>query len=314
MPRWVHGICPVCASHRFRVLGRVDPERCRLLPPAGSCIAVCADCDLVRAEPMPHWSGADLQVLYGEGYFPAYSAAWQRRRAHDIPARRLRCIEKHLRAPGRSLLEIGAGVQAFLCRYAAARGWDVTAQEPSHQFAAELLRQWPDLPILGGSFLDLDASRRWSVVYADSVLEHVPDPVPYFEKAAQLLEPGGVLYFVSPNERSLANRLTTWRQRRTTGVASELCPYFGSFHLIGYSRRAVEILARRARLRLVRFERRHDYAWLRELESSAGLRRWPRAAWRWLVDRIGLGSNLEVVLRADRGASAPGSIESWARS
>jgi SAM-dependent methyltransferase len=302
MPRWVHGICPVCASHRFRVLGRVDPQHCRLPPPPGSCIAVCADCDLVRVEPMPHWSDADLQLIYDDGYFPTYSAAWERRRMHDIPARRLRCIEKHVRPPGRrSLLEIGAGVQAFMCGYAATRGWDVAAQEPSHHFAAELQRRRPDLPVFGGPFLDLDIPRRWSVVYADSVLEHIPDPLPYFEKAAQLLEPGGLLYFVSPNERSLANRFATWRQRRTTQVASELCPYFGSFHLIGYSRRAVETLAGRAGLQLVRFECRHDYAWLFALQSRTGLRRWPHAAAAWLVDRIGLGSNLELVLRAHRG-------------
>lgn len=300
MPRWVHGTCPVCASRRFRVLGRVDPQRCRLPPPPDACIAVCLDCDLLRAEPMPHWSDADLQQIYGDGYFPAYSAAWERRRRHDIPARRLRRIERLLRAPGRSLLEIGAGEQAYMCAYAAARGWQVTAQEPSRHFAAALRQGRPALPILEGAFLDLDPGRRWSVVYADSVLEHVPDPVPYFEQAARLLEPGGLLYFVSPNERSLANRLATWRQRRTTGVASELCPYAESFHLIGYSRRAVRALARRSGLRLVRFECRHDYAWLFTLEWQGGRRRWPLAAVRWLVDRVGLGSNLEVVLRADR--------------
>lgn len=248
---------------------------------------------------MPHWTDADLQVLYGDGYLPADSPAWNRRRANDIPLRRLRSIEKHLRTPGRSILEVGAGVHAFLARYAAPRGWEVTAQEPSRHFAAELRRRWPDVTVLGDSFLDLDVGRRWSVVYADSVLEHVPDPVPYFEKAGRLLEPGGVLYFVSPNERSLANRWTTWRRRRSTGVASELCPYVGSLHLIGFSRRAVEILARRSGLRLVRFTRRHDYAWLHELMWGAGRRRWPRAAAWWLVDRVGLGTNLEVVLRAD---------------
>jgi hypothetical protein len=53
----------------------------------------------------------------------------------------------------------------------------------------------------------------------------------YEQRGAELLEPGGLLYFVSPNEYSLANVLATLRNRFGNGNALTLCPYTGSYHL-----------------------------------------------------------------------------------
>jgi len=47
-------------------------------------------------------------------------------------------------------------------------------------------------------FLDLPADEHHAFIYADSVLEHMPNPLDYFTKARELLVPGGVVDFVSP--------------------------------------------------------------------------------------------------------------------
>lgn len=141
-------------------------------------------------------------------------------------------------------------------------------------------------------------------IYADSVLEHVPDPNPYFDKISELLEPGELLYFVSPNEYSLGNVLVTLRNRSRSGNARMLCPYTGSYHLIGYSKRAVDLVGRRVGLRLVRFARERDFEWwhvLRRGPRSPG--RYARAGAAFAANALGLGTNLEIAMRRDLTSS-----------
>ncbi len=298
MATYTTGRCPVCNSTSSRLVGNVDLERGRITPPDDSCIVACRDCDLLYTDPMPHWDEADFEILYGDGYFKEPTAGWRTMRAETIPARRLALIRDHLRSSSKTMLELGAGVQAFMSRYMVERDWDVVAQEPSSAFARALRRADPPISVLSTPFLDLPGGGSYSLVYADSVLEHVPSPIDYFVKIVALLEPGGILYFVSPNELALTNRIRTWRQRSSTGVAQELCPYHDSFHLIGYSRRALESVARQTGLELLEFIQKYDCRAARALQESSGVRKYPRAALLHLMDLLGFGVNLEVVLRA----------------
>lgn len=300
MPTYTRDRCPVCGSIERRVLGSLDRSDAVLPPPADSAIVSCRECALVYVDPMPHWQPDEFERLYGSDYFPDVNPDWQRRRSIDIPRYRLGVIERLIRTPRRAALEVGSGVSAFMARLLAERGWQVDAQEPSATFVQRLRAAEPRIRVLHQPFLDLPASRTYSLIYADSVLEHVPDPLPYFDKIAELLEPGGILYFVSPNEYSLDNILVTLRNRLGSGNARMLCPYTGSYHLLGYSRRAVEAVGRRTGLRLLRFARERDFEWwlvLRRGPRSLG--RYAHSAIALAANAVGLGTNLEVVMGRD---------------
>jgi SAM-dependent methyltransferase len=300
MPTYTRDRCPLCESVEHRVLGALDRNGAVLAPPADSAIVSCRACALVYVNPMPHWHADEFELLYGNGYFGNVDPAWEAKRSTEIPGYRLRIITRLIRCEGRTALEIGSGDSAFMARFLVSRGWQVDAQEPSAVFVKKLRTVDPRINVLDQPFLSLVPTRRYSLIYADSVLEHVPEPNPYFEKIAELLEPGGLLYFVSPNEYSLGNVLATLRNKFGNGNARMLCPYTGSYHLLGYSKRAVELVGQRVGLRLVRFARERDFEWWHVLRRDPrSPRRYAHSAAAFVANALGLGTNLEIAMRRD---------------
>lgn len=300
MPVYTRDRCPICGSSDRRTLGSLNPAGAVLPPPADSAILACRACSLVYVNPMPHWQPDEFDRLYADGYFEV-NPAWEAIRAADIPQYRLRVIERLIGCDGRTALEIGSGVSAFMARHLADRGWHVDAQEPSAAFVETLRGIDPRINVLNEPFLSLPRTRAYALIYADSVLEHVADPNPYFEHISALLEPGGLLYFVSPNEYSLANLLGTLRNRIGSGHARMLCPYVGSYHLLGYSKRAVELAGRRVGLQLVRFARERDFVWWHVLQRRPrSARHYLHAAAAFAADALGFGMNLEIAMRRVR--------------
>lgn len=66
-------------------------------------------------------------------------------------------------------------------------------------------------------FEDYAADRRYDVVIATYVLEHVADPQKFLAKVRDLLKPGGLLLLVVPNARALSRQLA-----RHMGLLPEL--------------------------------------------------------------------------------------------
>lgn len=304
MPTYTRDSCPLCGSVEHRVLGTLDRAGAVLPPPADSAILSCAACALVYVNPMPHWGADEFEFLYGNRYFGHVNRDWEAKRSTEIPAYRFQVISRLIRSDAKTALEIGSGVSAFMARFLADRGWQVDAQEPSAAFVEHLRKADSRINLLHQPFLSLPSTRRYSLVYADSVLEHMPEPAAYFKKISELLEPGGLLYFVSPNEYSLGNLLATLRNRLGSGNARMLCPYSSSYHLVGYSKRAADSIGRRVGLRLVRFARERDFEWWRALRRNPrSILRYIHAAAAFAADALGLGTNLEVAMRRDPTSS-----------
>ena len=196
--------CPVCGQTKYAVIGKIKDENPPVSIPEGSATVRCKNCRLIYVNPMPYWDDDDFTKLYNDEYFQHLKedAKWYNERKNVIPQKRFRRIEPKIKSDKRKLLEIGAGENAFMCRYLMSKGWDVTAQEPSSAFA-EKLRKIDGIKIDTAAVKDLEG--EYSLIYADSVLEHVPNPVEYYLKLAELLAPGGVLYTISPNEYSTYN-------------------------------------------------------------------------------------------------------------
>jgi 2-polyprenyl-3-methyl-5-hydroxy-6-metoxy-1,4-benzoquinol methylase len=180
-------------------------------PSNGLSLVQCQNCGLVYVSPRP--DPAELYALYGETYFQndesgvvGYSnyiadEANIRRTA----GRRLARLERYVR-PGR-LLDIGCAVGFFLDE-ARQRGWAVEGLDVSN-FAVEYARQRFNLDARAGSFTELDHEPgAYDLVTMWDVIEHVPDPKAYIERAAALLRQGGVLALATPDIDSLPARLT----------------------------------------------------------------------------------------------------------
>ncbi len=159
----------------------------------GLAVVRCLRCGLVYVTPQP--SADELAGFYDE-YYPAESeAGWLRLMAHAIE-RDARQAEALVGGKGR-LLDVGAGFGHFLAAMRE-RGWQVTGVESSTR-AAERLRA-KGLAVLVGRVPAVELpERRFDVVTASSVLEHVADPLGVLEQAFRVLRPGGWALMRVPN-------------------------------------------------------------------------------------------------------------------
>jgi len=301
MPDFSYDTCPVCKSIIFKKIGKIEDTLNNGLQPHNSEIVKCSNCDLIFVNPLPIWDNNDFATLYNEKYFNLEKnpgkGKWLKIREHKNIYERFNRINKYLKSEKNSLLEIGSGIYAFMCKSLLQKGWDVTAQEPSKKLSEQLQHYYPDMKVITEDYLTLDEHTRYSLIYADSVFEHVHNPGEYITKSASLLEAGGILYFISPNEHSLLNYLVTLINRLRGKSVHYLSPYKSPYHLIGFSKKSLEILASESGLQLIAYIKRYDYIWFHILERKKNPLKYPVALLFYLIDRCGWGANLEIILK-----------------
>jgi SAM-dependent methyltransferase len=135
-----------------------------------------------------------------------------------------------------SFLDVGCnyGFALDLARFV--YGWDVLGLEPSlagHRGAAEL-----DLEIRDGYLLeDTDLGRRFDLILASEVLEHVPDPLGFLRAIHRHLAPGGRLILTTPAAEVIS------RASSQSDVLAALSP---GFHVFLASENGLVTLLKRA--------------------------------------------------------------------
>ncbi len=180
-------------------------------PGNGRGLVQCQACGLVYVSPRP--DPEVLYKLYSETYFrnPDSGTVGYTNYLKDEPnirrtfARRLKFLERFV-APGR-VLDVGCAAGFFLAE-AQRRGWQAEGLDIS-AFAVKYSRDRLGLDTRHGNFLDLDYPEiTYDLITMWDVIEHVPDPMGYLDKAATLLRPGGILALATPDVDSLPARLT----------------------------------------------------------------------------------------------------------
>src|SRR5439155_9698742 len=157
---------------------------------------------------------------------------------HDFLASR---VLPGLARPGETAVDLGAGSGALAVRLARL-GLDVIAAE------RDLSAYKAGVPVVP---LDLDdptfvsslGERRFGLVTAVEVIEHLESPVGFLRKVRSLLKPDGAAVITTPNMDSLATRakfLLTGRLRMMDdrGDPTHICPVFWDLLVRQYLPRA----------------------------------------------------------------------------
>jgi 2-polyprenyl-3-methyl-5-hydroxy-6-metoxy-1,4-benzoquinol methylase len=299
MTTYVKDTCPVCECKKYSVIGRINEKDPPVIIPEESIIVECNNCKLIYVNPMPYWDDEDYAKLYNEAYFSHMNADMQKKwldvRKNRIPQKRYSRIANNIKTDKKKILEIGAGEYAFMCRYLMSKEWDVTAQEPSMLYA-EKLRSINGLKVETKGIKELEGDGEYSLIFADSVLEHVPDPIPYYQKLSKLLVRGGVLYTVSPNEYSVYNFLLNFIAKSKGATPHYIAPYTQPYHLIGFTKKSLKLLAQNSGLSLISYRKIDDYMAFHTLNSSRNVWvKYPLALLHAVSQSIGLGTNGEAL-------------------
>ncbi len=200
--------CPFCAGPGVRMFDAWD--RNRETTRERFAYARCETCETVF---LPH-PPVDLARYYADDYYhfdadgePAWKSDPPLMRAASY---RVDLLRAHTE-PGH-LIEIGAGTGAFAVA-AQSAGFQVSAIEMSERCCRYLNEHQGIEAICSDRPLEaIDSLPPARAVALWHVLEHLPNPAEVFARAAEKVQPGGVLAIAVPNPRSLQFRVlrTRW--------------------------------------------------------------------------------------------------------
>ncbi len=171
----------------------------------GFTVINCESCGFAHIVPIP--TTDELVSVYRDDYYTREKPLYLERHAEDADwwkrtyGERYELFERHLPEGRRRILDVGSGPGYFLLT-GQERGWQAQGIEPSIR-AAEHAREL-GVPVVNGFFGEETAPGlgTFDVVHMSEVLEHIPDPRALVATAASVIEPGGLLYVMVPNEYS----------------------------------------------------------------------------------------------------------------
>ena len=174
----------------------------RLFAKGGWDFVRCAACGMVSLDPLP--SAADIAAhherSHRDGIYAAFAAAEDARRA---VARRRLALLRPLAPPG-SWLDVGCSTGAFV---AAAVAAGLAAEGVELASAAVVEARARGLTVHHAPIEDFAPGRRWAMVTAFDVVEHLRDPLGFVRRAAGWLEPDGLFALTLPDAASPTARL-----------------------------------------------------------------------------------------------------------
>lgn len=194
--------CNLCGSRRYTTVYEMPDARHS--PDEYFYVVECDECGLGFVNPRP--TREEMKAYYPQHYFQNDGSATFARYLQKRFTQQAKYLKDVERNPGpRRLLDLGC-LNGEFPRFMAARGWDVSGVEIS-QFSQWITdfhvftQEFNEIPIHGPAY---DAITAWAV------LEHVHDPMSYFQKAAEVLKKGGIFVFQMPNFASTTSRCLFW--------------------------------------------------------------------------------------------------------
>jgi SAM-dependent methyltransferase len=163
----------------------------------------CEPCGFKHVVPIP--DANHIQALYLEQYYTAEKPQYLEQHQEDVEwwymvyGERYDVFETQLPSVRRRILDVGSGPGFFL-KLGQERGWQTLGIEPSRPAAEHARGLGPEIV---NEFLTADnvaSFGRFDAVHLHEVLEHIPDPGQMLSLAYRLLDPGGMVCIIVPND------------------------------------------------------------------------------------------------------------------
>ncbi len=196
-------ICKICGSDENKFIGRprINNSIQHLLNHDYK-IQECANCNFYFIEPEIDLTQQAWQHLYEDNYFAdSLNNAWLRKLREKERKQRLKLIEGKLKCEKAKFLDMGCG-EGDVLKEAIAHGFEAYGVDIAHNLSQEN----SGINFFKGNIFEAKfPDAFFSVIYMDSVLEHVLNPMETLAELRRILKPGGVLLVIVPNEDSFEN-------------------------------------------------------------------------------------------------------------
>jgi len=166
-------------------------------------IIECETCGFKHIIPIP--TSEKLDKLYREKFYSSEKPKYFKNAEEDLEwwntaySNYYQLFEKYCPKASRRLLEIGSGPGYFLKR-GKEMGWDVLGFEPSKQAREYSIKL--GVKVVNDFFTTESANKygKFDVVYMNTVIEHLPDPISLIKDAKKVLKPQGIICIITPND------------------------------------------------------------------------------------------------------------------
>ena len=198
---WETVACPFCGSTNSSIYERYGSE-------LQFTYVICKNCKLVYQSPRPKYNQEFIDAAYASYY--QFTESLDLNSNPDVPESSVNMFRKEVEyllkfdKKRTAVLDIGSGMGTFLVaakpHYKEAVGLDVSAQ-----MAAFVQRQL-GVKVFIEQFENFNFDKKFSLIHMSHVIEHIPHPRLWLDKARQMLEPGGILVINVPNKFSISFR------------------------------------------------------------------------------------------------------------
>lgn len=169
----------------------------------GFDVIECETCGFKHVIPIP--TPEELEKFYKEEFYSTEKPNYFKDTVEDLEWWEMsyrdyyQMFEKNCPNGGKRLLEIGSGPGYFL-KCGKELGWDVVGIEPSKQ--AYDYSQKFGVKVVNDFFSEnnTDEYGKFDVLYMNTVVEHVPDPISLIKATRNLLNSGGIICIIAPND------------------------------------------------------------------------------------------------------------------
>lgn len=194
MPKTKHFIySPTGVEHYGEVIDSKD----------GFDVIECKTCGFKHVIPIP--TPEELNKLYKEEFYSTEKPTYFKSTEEDLEWWNLtyrnyyKMFEKYVSEGNRRLLEIGSGPGYFL-KCGKELGWNVLGFEPSEE--AYRYSQKFGVKVINKFFDEKNIKEygKFNVIYINTVIEHLPDPVSIIKIAKNILKSKGIICIISPND------------------------------------------------------------------------------------------------------------------
>ncbi|MBC7850643.1 MAG: methyltransferase domain-containing protein [Chitinophagaceae bacterium] len=199
---WETPTCPFCGSSQSSLYERFGSS-------LQYTYVTCTNCELIYQSPRPIYNKHFIDAAYAEYYQYADNISMDD--FNNIRESGVAMFKKevdHLLKYDKrrtAALDIGSGMGTFL--YAAKPHFqEVLGLDVSEQMGSFVTKQL-GVPVHITQFDDFNYSRKFSLIHMSHVLEHVPNPNEWVQKAKSMLEKDGILVINIPNKRSISFRM-----------------------------------------------------------------------------------------------------------
>ena len=245
--------CKICCSTDGIVIGkpRINQNFPNINAHAYN-IMKCNHCKFYYVTPKISLTQKDWSELYKNDYFLSHNVtAWQQAMFKKERKTRINQILKNLGSQKDTFLEIGCG-EGFVLKEAISHGFTTYGLDIADNRHQSVINS--EIIFFEGNIFDAHYQDNFfSVIFMDSVMEHVDDPMALLKEIHRILKPKGIGFLVVPNEDSLNNDLKKLLYRLTfkKDQYGRIKPFVLPYHVNGFNPYSLQYAIENAELKLI---------------------------------------------------------------